>query len=50
MQKIPSISEMENFLLSKSSTDDFVFNATRRSVPHYNQSAHAEKYRLFLSL
>ena len=39
MQKIPSISEMENFLLSKSSTDDFVFNATRRSVPDKNLSS-----------
>ena len=39
MQKIPSISEMENFLLSKSSTDDFVFNTTRRGVPDKNLSS-----------
>ncbi len=33
MFKASNISEMENFLLSKSSTDDFVFSANKRGVP-----------------
>ena len=33
MFKASSIYEMENFLLSKSSTDDFVFSANKRGVP-----------------
>lgn len=33
MFKASNISEMEKFLLSKSSTDDFVFSANKRGVP-----------------
>ena len=39
MAKISTVSEMENFLLSKSSTDDFVFSANRRGIPARNLSA-----------
>lgn len=39
MNKIPAISEMENFLLSKSSTDDFRFSAITRGTPDNNLSA-----------
>lgn len=39
MFKASNISEMEKFLLSKSSTDDFVFSANRRSIPARNLSA-----------
>ena len=33
MAKISTVSEMEKFLLSKSSTDDFVFSADKHGVP-----------------